>query len=52
VHFEPLPTGAAQGSLTPRLPPDPTPQRPTSAFLLLGIALVLVAGVALWLALG
>lgn len=52
VHFEPLPTAAATGTLTPNLPPDPTPQRPTSAFLLLGLALVLVAVVALWLALG
>lgn len=52
VHFEPLPTAAATGTLTPDLPPDPTPQRPTSAFLLLGLALVLVAVVALWLALG
>lgn len=52
VHFEPLPTAAAQGTLTPDLPLDRTPQRPTSAFLLLGAALVLVALVALWLALG
>ena len=52
VHFEPLPTATAQGSLTPDLPPAHTPQRPTSAFLLLGLALVLVAAVALWLALG
>ena len=52
VHFEPLPTAAAEGTIAPDLPPDRTPQRPTSAFLLLGIALVLVAVVALWLALG
>lgn len=52
VHFEPLPSAAAQGTLTPNLPPDRTPQRPTSAFLLLGAAFVLVALVALWLALG
>lgn len=52
VHFEPLPTAAAEGTLTPVLPPDRTPQRPTSALLLLGAALVLVALVALWLALG
>lgn len=52
VHFEPLPTVTAQGALTPDLPLDRTPQRPTSAFLLLGIALVLVAAVALWLAWG
>lgn len=52
VHFVPLPTAAAQGTLTPELPPDTTPQRPVSAFLLLGIALALVAGVALWLAFG
>lgn len=52
VHFEPLPTAAAQGHLTPSLPPDRTPQRPTSALLLLGAALVLVGAVALWFALG
>lgn len=52
VHFDPLPTAAAQGHLAPDLPPDRTPQRPTLAFVLLGAALVLVAGVALWLALG
>lgn len=52
VHFEPLPTAAAKGTLTPGLPSDRTPQRPASAFLLLGLALALVAGVALWLALG
>ena len=46
VHFEPLPTAAAEGTLTPVLPPDRTPQRPTRAFLLLGLALLLVAGVA------
>lgn len=51
VHFEPLPTTAAQGTLTPVLPPDATPQRPGSALLLLGAALVLVALIALWLAL-
>ena len=52
VHFEPLPTAAAEGTLTPVLPPDRIPQRPTSAFLLLGAALALIAMVALWLALG
>lgn len=52
VHFEPLPTATAQGTLTPDLPPDTTPQRPASAFLLLGVALVLVAAAALWLAFG
>ena len=52
VHFEPLPTVAARGHVTPGLPPDRTPQRPASAFILLGLALFLVAGVALWLALG
>lgn len=52
VHFEPLPTAAAQGTLTPDLPPDRTPQRPSSALLLFGAALVLMALVALWLALG
>jgi hypothetical protein len=52
VHFEPLPTTAAKGFLTPGLPSNLTPQRPTLAFLLLGLALALVAGVALWLALG
>lgn len=52
VHFEPLPTAAAQGALTPDLPIDRTPQPPSAALLLLGVALVLVAVVALWLALG
>jgi len=52
VHFEPLPTAAAQGTLTPDLPIDRTPQRPSAALLLFGAALVLVAVVALWLALG
>lgn len=52
VHFEPLPTAAAEGHLAPQLPPDHTRQRPTAAFLLLGLALVLVAATALWLALG
>ena len=51
VHFEPLPTTAAQGILNPVLPPDATPQRPGSALLLLGAALALVALGALWLAL-
>ncbi|MCU0903423.1 MAG: hypothetical protein MUE83_06060 [Tabrizicola sp.] len=50
VHFEPLPTAAAQGVLTPPpLPPSP-PQRPTLAFVFLGIALSLMALVAVWLA--
>ena len=52
VHFEPLPTTAARGTLTPDLPSDRIPRRPTSAFLILGLALALVASVALWLALG
>jgi hypothetical protein len=52
VHFEPLPTATATGILAPDLPPDPTPQRPTTAFLLLGAALLLGTVVALWLALG
>lgn len=52
VHFDPLPSAAAQGGLTPDLPPDRTPQRPGAAFLLFGIALVLTAGTALWLAFG
>jgi hypothetical protein len=52
VHFEPLPTAAAEGHLAPDLPPDRTPQRPMSAFLLLGLALVLIAATALWLAFG
>lgn len=52
VHFEPLPTAAAKGRLTPAQPADPGPQRPRSAFLLFGIALALTAAVALWLALG
>ena len=52
VHFEPLPTAAAQGTLTPDLPVDRTPQRPSAALLLFGVALILLAVVALWLALG
>jgi hypothetical protein len=52
VHFEPLPTASTQGVLSPPPLPAPPPQRPTLAFILLGIALALVAGVALWLALG
>jgi hypothetical protein len=52
VHFAPLPSAAAEGVLTPTAVPGPPPQRPTLAFVLLGAALVLVAGVALWLALG
>lgn len=51
VHFEPLPTAAAQGTLNPVLPPDGTSQRPSPALRLLGAALVLVALAALWLAL-
>lgn len=52
VHFEPLPTSTAQGTLTPDIPPDRTPPRPVSAFLLFAFALVLTAATALWLALG
>lgn len=52
VHFEPLPTAAAEGRLTPNPPANPASQRPTSAFLLLGLALALTAAAALWLALG
>lgn len=52
VHFEPLPTVGAQGQLTPDLPPDRTAQRPGSAFVLLGIAVLLTAATALWLAFG
>lgn len=52
VHFAPLPTAAAEGVLTPPILSSPPPSRPTLAFVLLGMALVLVAGVALWLALG
>jgi len=52
VHFEPLPSAATQGVLTPPALPSRPAQRPTLAFLLLGVALALVAGVALWLALG
>lgn len=52
VHFEPLPSATAQGTLTPDLPTDRAPQRPGAALLLFGAALVLVALVALGLALG
>lgn len=52
VHFEPLPTAATEGVLTPPSLPSPPPQRPALAFHFLGLALALVAGVALWLALG
>lgn len=52
VHFTPLPTAAAEGVLSPPPLPGPPPQRPTLAFVLLAAALVLMAGVALWLALG
>lgn len=52
VHFEPLPTAAAEGVLSPPPQPALAPQRPTAAFILLGLAMVLVALVALWLALG
>ena len=52
VHFEPLPTAATQGVLSPPPLPAPPPQRPTLAFVLMGIALALVALAALWLALG
>lgn len=51
VHFEPLPTAAAEGVLA--APPLPAPpQRPTLAFVPAGLALGLVALVALWLAFG
>lgn len=52
VHFEPLPTATAQGTLTADLPTDRTPQRPFPAFFLLGIALILTAATTLWLAFG
>ena len=52
VHFEPLPTVTALGTPSVELPADRTPQRPGSAFLLLGVALALMAVTALWLALG
>ncbi|MFN3575739.1 MAG: hypothetical protein ACK4TJ_01940 [Tabrizicola sp.] len=52
VHFELLPTAAAEGGLAPDLPPDPTPQRPAPAFLFLGLALALTGATALWLAFG
>lgn len=50
VHFEPLPTSAAKGVLNPAAPPLPAPRRPMGAFVLLGLALLLVALVAVWLA--
>ncbi|MDP3195489.1 hypothetical protein [Tabrizicola sp.] len=51
IHFEPLPTAAAEGVLSPPPLPAPPPQRPILAFVLLGLALALVALAALWLAL-
>ena len=50
VHFEPLPTAAAKGVLNPASSPLPAPRRPMGAFVLLGLALLLVALVAVWLA--
>lgn len=50
VHFEPLPTSAAEGVLNPASPPLPSPRRPMGAFVLLGLALLLVAAAAVWLA--
>ncbi|MFM7333350.1 MAG: hypothetical protein ACKO1H_02890 [Tabrizicola sp.] len=52
VHFEPLPSVSAQSTLSPDLPPDRSPKRPGSAFIMLWIALVLTAATALWLAFG
>ncbi|WP_128515466.1 hypothetical protein [Tabrizicola thermarum] len=52
VHFEPLPTAAATGVLAPPPQPAPPAQRPTAVFVLMALALVLMAVVALWLALG
>jgi hypothetical protein len=50
VRFEPLPTSAAAGVLNPASPPVPA-RRPMGAFVLLGLALILIAVVAAWLAL-
>lgn len=50
VHFEPLPTGAAQGTLTRGAPPDARPFRLPGAFFLLLAALALSGLVALFLA--
>jgi hypothetical protein len=52
VHFEPLPTAAARGHRSPRMPPDSTARRPILAFLLFGVALLSVSITALWLARG
>lgn len=52
VHFEPLSTAAAEGSLTPQPFSPARSQGVTTAFVLLGAALVLVAAAAIWLALG
>ncbi|MFP5479840.1 MAG: hypothetical protein ACLGIE_09155 [Alphaproteobacteria bacterium] len=51
VHFTPLPTAAAQGTLTAP-PPAPGPHRLPGAFVLLLLALALTGAVALWLAFG
>lgn len=50
VHFEPLPSATARGTLSPDPPADATPPRPGTAFRLLGAALGLTALVSLWLA--
>jgi hypothetical protein len=49
VHFEPLPTGMAQGSLTP-MPPTVPPTGLPRSFLILGAALLITGLVALLLA--
>lgn len=48
VHFEPLPSAAASGTLAPDLPAGPPPRLPR-VFLLLGAALILTGAVGLYL---
>ncbi|WP_103257840.1 hypothetical protein [Tabrizicola aquatica] len=51
VHFEPLPSPSAQGTLNPNPPAPATSTRMQGVFVLLTLALALTGAVALWLAL-